>query len=41
LNMAYGMKFWYLHDKKYSFEEFVIKASWSDEDIIMWKLSAK
>jgi len=40
IEYAYDMKFWYLNGKKFSFNEFVIEAKWSDADLIMWKLSA-
>jgi hypothetical protein len=29
---------WYLNEVRYSFEEYIVKANWSNEQIIMWKL---
>jgi len=40
IEFAGGAKRWYLNGKKYSLNEFVIAVNWSDEDIVMWKLSA-
>jgi hypothetical protein len=38
IEYASGHAFWYLNDKEYSFEEYIIDAKWEDEQIIMWKL---
>jgi hypothetical protein len=35
---ADGYRGWWLNGKEYSFEEYIVKANWSDEQIIMWKL---
>ena len=34
-----GSKGWYLNDCLYTFKQFVVKAGWSDEDVVMYKLS--
>jgi hypothetical protein len=38
IEFATGAKEWCLNDTRYSFEEYIVKANWSDEQIIMWKL---
>jgi len=39
IEYANGDKRWFLNGNEYSFDKFVIKAKWSAEDIVMWKLS--
>ena len=34
-----GRSKWYLNDIEYSFEVFIIKAEWTDEQIVEWKLT--
>jgi hypothetical protein len=33
-----GVKLWYINGVDYSFDEFVIKANWTTEQIVIWKL---
>lgn len=40
IQWANGKTFWYLHHKPYaSFDDYVIAAGWTDEQVIEWKLS--
>jgi hypothetical protein len=38
VELVNGSYEWYLNDIGYSFEEYIIAAEWSNEQLIMWKL---
>lgn len=36
--MANGLKRWFWHNKSYSFEEYLVVAGWSEDQIVEYKL---